>query len=71
MMLFEYIKCKSWKMSSELESRILFLVNLCWQGGQETDFVLLSCTGAGLDDDEREKVLKVKQVRKEFPILTL
>lgn len=30
-------------------------------GGQETDFILISCTGGGLNDDDREKVLKAKQ----------
>lgn len=30
-------------------------------GGQETDFVLISCTGAGIDLDSREKVIKAKQ----------
>lgn len=30
-------------------------------GGQESDFILISCTGAGVDENEREKVLKAKQ----------
>ncbi|KAH7299769.1 hypothetical protein KP509_24G028300 [Ceratopteris richardii] len=29
--------------------------------GQETDFILISCTGAGVDEIDREKVLKAKQ----------
>lgn len=39
------------------------------QGGQETDFILISCTGGGLNDDDREKVLKAKQVRHEGAFL--
>lgn len=30
-------------------------------GGQETDFILISCTGGGVDPEVREKVLKSKQ----------
>eukprot|EP00897_Mesotaenium_endlicherianum_P004919 jgi/Mesen1/4455/ME000227S03470 len=29
-------------------------------GGEETDFILLSCTGAGVEENTREKVLKAK-----------
>ncbi|MCO5606486.1 hypothetical protein L7F22_060674 [Adiantum nelumboides] len=30
-------------------------------GGQETDFILISCTGAGINENEREKIIKAKQ----------
>ena len=32
------------------------------QGGQETDFILVSCSGAGVPNESREKVLRAKQV---------
>jgi uncharacterized protein YbjT (DUF2867 family) len=30
-------------------------------GGQETDFILVSCSGAGISSDGREKILRAKQ----------
>lgn len=36
------------------------------QGGQETDFILVSCSGAGVDLSRREQVLKAKQVGPPF-----
>lgn len=33
------------------------------QGGQETDFILVSCSGAGVPNEMREKVLRAKQVK--------
>lgn len=32
------------------------------QAGQETDFVLVSCTGLGIDPSRREQVVKFKRV---------
>lgn len=32
------------------------------QTGQETDFVLVSCTGLGIEPSRREQVLKAKRV---------
>lgn len=32
------------------------------QGGQETDFILVSCSGAGVAIESKEKVLRAKQV---------
>jgi hypothetical protein len=32
------------------------------QGGQETDFILVSCSGAGIPNESRVKVLRAKQV---------
>lgn len=36
------------------------IVNL--QTGQETDFVLVSCTGSGIEPTRREQVLRAKRV---------
>ncbi len=38
------------------------IVLLLMQGGQETDFILVSCSGAGISSDGREKILRAKQV---------
>jgi hypothetical protein len=38
------------------------IVMLLMQGGQETDFILVSCSGAGISSDGREKILRAKQV---------
>jgi hypothetical protein len=32
------------------------------QTGQETDFILVSCTGLGIEPNRREQVLKAKRV---------
>jgi len=32
------------------------------QTGQETDFILVSCTGSGIEPGRREQVLKAKKV---------
>jgi hypothetical protein len=32
------------------------------QTGQETDFILVSCTGSGIEPNRREQVLKAKKV---------
>lgn len=32
------------------------------QAGEEPDFILVSCTGAGIAEEDREKVLKAKLV---------
>lgn len=32
------------------------------QGGDETDFILVSCSGAGVPSEDREKVVRAKQV---------
>lgn len=32
------------------------------QGGQETDFILVSCSGAGVSNESKEKVLRAKLV---------
>jgi uncharacterized protein YbjT (DUF2867 family) len=37
------------------------IVMLLMQGGQETDFILVSCSGAGISSDGREKILRAKQ----------
>lgn len=49
----------------------LFVVSLkrsdnVMQTGQETDFVLVSCTGLGVEPARREQVLKAKRVSTEF-----
>lgn len=36
------------------------------QTGQETDFILVSCTGSGLEPTRREQVLKAKRVSSFF-----
>lgn len=33
------------------------------QSGQETDFILVSCSGAGVSTESKEKVLRAKQVK--------
>ena len=47
-------------------SPLFFLfVNILWlllQSGQETDIVLVSCTGSGIEANRREQVLKAKKV---------
>ena len=32
------------------------------QAGEETDFILVSCSGAGVPEDVRDKVVKAKMV---------
>lgn len=32
------------------------------QTGQETDFILVSCSGSGIESNRREQVLKAKKV---------
>lgn len=34
----------------------------CLQTGQETDFILVSCTGSGIEPNRREQVIKAKKV---------
>lgn len=36
------------------------------QTGQETDFILVSCTGLGIEPTRREQVLKAKRVSRLF-----
>ncbi len=36
------------------------------QRGQETDFILVSCSGAGVSSESKEKVLRAKQVNSAF-----
>lgn len=47
-------------------ARKLYLMQRCAcylvQTGQETDFILVSCSGAGVSTESREKVLRAKQV---------
>lgn len=37
-------------------------VLIIFQSGQETDIVLVSCTGSGIEANRREQVLKAKKV---------
>jgi len=39
----------------------MFIV-VIFQSGQETDIVLVSCTGSGIEANRREQVLKAKKV---------
>lgn len=39
-----------------------FFFDICLQAGQETDFILVSCTGSGVEPNRREQVLKAKRV---------
>lgn len=38
------------------------------QSGQETDFILVSCTGSGIETSRREQVLKAKKVTQLLPL---
>ncbi len=39
------------------------------QTGQETDFILVSCTGLGIEPTRREQVLKAKRVSRLFSFI--
>lgn len=39
------------------------------QTGQETDFILVSCTGLGIEPTRREQVLKAKRVSRLFSVV--
>lgn len=41
------------------------------QAGQETDFILVSCTGLGIEPTRREQVLKAKRVCPFFSFVLL
>lgn len=41
------------------------------QTGQETDFILVSCTGLGIEPTRREQVLKAKRVSRLFSLFLL
>lgn len=41
------------------------------QAGQETDFILVSCTGLGIEPTRREQVLKAKRVCSFFSFVLL
>jgi E1A/CREB-binding protein len=46
-------------------SPFFLFLNILWlllQSGQETDILLVSCTGSGIEANRREQVLKAKKV---------
>ncbi|XP_027344510.1 uncharacterized protein LOC113857040 [Abrus precatorius] len=67
-LILEYIKalpdcrsCSAWCLYCEITKTKMTALQGIWMTGQETDFVLVSCSGLGIEPSRREQVLKAKR----------